>query len=113
AAPRRAWLAIAAAGKTYYALMRSLRGLGLDGAGLERAGIRLLKLGMIWPGEQEIAREFAAGLEEILVAEEKGPFVEAHLKEALYGIANAPRILGKADERGHAIPTGAVTRRAR
>src|SRR4051812_40884474 len=99
----RAWLGIAAAGKTYYDLMHSLRALGLDGAGLERAGIRILKLGMIWPVDQEIAREFAHGLDEILVAEEKGPFVESHLKEALYGTANAPRILGKADEKGQPL----------
>src|SRR3954453_13000684 len=99
----RAWLGIAAAGKTYYDLMHSLRALGLDGAGLERAGIRILKLGMIWPVDQEIAREFAHGLDEILVAEEKGPFVESHLKEGLYGTANAPRILGKADEKGQPL----------
>ena len=32
--------------------------------------------GMIWPLEPEIARRFARGLEEILVVEEKGPFLE-------------------------------------
>jgi indolepyruvate ferredoxin oxidoreductase len=100
---RRAWLGIAAAGKTYYDLMHSLRALGLDGPGLDRAGIRVLKLGMIWPVEREIAREFAHGLDEILVAEEKGPFVEAHLKEALYGTQNAPRILGKVDDQGQPL----------
>ncbi|HKP21183.1 MAG TPA: indolepyruvate ferredoxin oxidoreductase family protein, partial [Thermoleophilaceae bacterium] len=99
----RAWLGIACAGKTYYDLMHSLRGLGLDGPGLERAGIRILKLGMLWPVEPEIAREFAHGLDEILVAEEKGPFLESHLKEALYGTANAPRILGKRDENGQPL----------
>ena len=67
--------------------MHALRGLGLDGRGLERAGIRILKLGMLWPLEPEIAREFAHGLDEILVAEEKGPFLETLLKEALYGVA--------------------------
>jgi len=99
----RAWLGIACAGKTYYDLMHALRALGLDGPGLERAGIRVLKLGMLWPVEPEIAREFAHGLDEILVAEEKGPFLEAHLKEALYGTAGAPRILGKRDEHGEAL----------
>ena len=91
----RAWLGIACAGKPYYDLMQALRGLGLDGPGLERAGIRILKLGMLWPVEPEIAREFAHGLDEIVVVEEKGPFLETHLKEALYGTAGAPRILGK------------------
>ncbi|MET0613908.1 MAG: indolepyruvate ferredoxin oxidoreductase family protein, partial [Thermoleophilaceae bacterium] len=100
---RRAWLGIACTGKTYYDLMDSLRALGLDGQGLERAGIRILKLGMLWPVEPEIAREFAHGLDEIVVAEEKGPFLETHLKEVLYGVAGAPRIVGKHDERGEPL----------
>ncbi len=100
---RDAWLGIVASGKPYYDLMHALRQLGLDGPGLERAGIRILKLGMIWPVEHEIAREFAHGLDEIVVAEEKGPFLETLLKEALYGLAGAPRILGKRDERGEPL----------
>jgi indolepyruvate ferredoxin oxidoreductase len=100
---RDAWLGIVAAGKPYYDLRHALRALGLGDAELERAGIRILKLGMIWPLEPQIVREFATGLDEILVAEEKGPFVETHLKEALYGTADAPRILGKRDEHGQAL----------
>jgi indolepyruvate ferredoxin oxidoreductase len=99
----RAWLGVVVPGKTYYDLMHALRELGLDGTALERAGIRILKLGMISPLEPEIAREFAQGLDEVLVAEEKGPFVETLLKDALYGSANAPRILGKHDERGEPL----------
>ncbi|HLM09302.1 MAG TPA: indolepyruvate ferredoxin oxidoreductase family protein, partial [Thermoleophilaceae bacterium] len=98
-----AWLGIVVPGKTYYDLMHALRELGLDGSGLERAGIRILKLGMISPLEPQIAREFARGLDEVLVAEEKGPFVETLLKDALYGTADAPRILGKRDERGEPL----------
>jgi indolepyruvate ferredoxin oxidoreductase len=99
-----AWLGIVAPGKAYYDLRHALRSLGLeDEAALDRAGVRILKLGMIWPLEPEIAREFARGLEEILVAEEKGPFVESQLKEALYGTASAPRIVGKRDERGERL----------
>ena len=109
----RAWLGIACAGKPYYDLMHALRGLGLDGPGLERAGIRILKLGMLWPVEPEIAREFAQGLDEILVAEEKGPFLETHLKETLYGVAGAPRILGKRDEQRRAAPPARARPRRR
>ena len=47
--------------------------------------MRILKLGMIWPLEPEVVREFAAGLDEVLVVEEKGPFLESQLKELLYG----------------------------
>src|SRR5829696_1711626 len=99
----RAWLGIVVPGKTYYDLMHALRELGLDGGALERAGIRILKLGMISPLEPQIARDFARGLDEVLVAEEKGPFVETLLKETLYGSADAPRILGKQDERGEPL----------
>ena len=100
---RDAWLGIVAAGKPYYDLLHALRALGLDERALERAGIRLLKLGMIWPLEPRVVRDFARGLDEILVAEEKGPFIETHLKEALYGMPDAPRIVGKRDERGEPL----------
>jgi indolepyruvate ferredoxin oxidoreductase len=95
-----AWLGIVAPGKAYYDLRHALRSLGLGDSALERAGVRILKLGMIWPLEPEIARKFAHGLDEILVAEEKGPFVETQLKEVLYGTPGAPRIVGKRDENG-------------
>jgi indolepyruvate ferredoxin oxidoreductase len=98
-----AWLGIVAPGKVYYDLAHALRGLGLEGRALERAGIRILKLGMVSPLEPQIAREFAAGLDEIVVAEEKGPFVERLLKEVLYGTSDGPRILGKRDEDGEAL----------
>jgi indolepyruvate ferredoxin oxidoreductase len=99
----RAWLGIVAAGKSYYDLRHALRAMGLDDRALERAGVRVLKLGMIWPLEAEIAREFAGGLDEILVVEEKGPFIETQLKEALYGMAGAPPIVGKRDEQGQRL----------
>jgi indolepyruvate ferredoxin oxidoreductase len=98
-----AWLGIVAPGKAYFDLRHALRSLGLDDRALDRAGVRILKLGMIWPLEPAIAREFARGLDEILVAEEKGPFVETQLKEALYGTEGAPRIVGKRDERGERL----------
>ena len=100
---REAWLGVVVPGKAYYDLMHALRSLGLDGGALDRAGIRILKLGMVSPLEPQIAREFAQGLDEILVAEEKGPFVETLLKEVLYGATDAPRVLGKRDEQGQTL----------
>ena len=100
---RDAWLGIVAPGKSYHDLVHALRSLGLGPAELERAGIRILKLGMIWPLEGEIVHEFARGLEEVVVVEEKGPFVETALKETLYGAAHAPRIVGKRDEHGERL----------
>jgi indolepyruvate ferredoxin oxidoreductase len=101
--PRDAWLGIAAAGKSWFDLRQALRDLGLDDAALERAGVRLLKLGMIWPLEPGLVRDFAGGLDELLVVEEKRAFVEPQLKELLYGVAGAPRIVGKRDEGGERL----------
>ena len=100
---RDAWLGIAVAGKSYYDLCQALSDMGLDERGLERAGVRILKLGMIWPLEPDLVRGFAQGLEEILVVEEKRAFLEPQLKELLYGTPAAPRIVGKRDEHGERL----------
>ncbi len=101
--PDDAWLGIVAAGTSHTHLRQALAELGCDDRVLARAGVRILHLGMIWPLEPEIARTFASGLEEILVVEEKRPFVETQLKELLYGSTEAPRIVGKRDETGAAL----------
>ena len=98
-----AWLGIVAAGKTYYDLRQALLDIGLDDTDLESIGIRLLKLGMIFPLEPEILREFADGLEEILVIEEKRSFIEMFCKDRLYAMPDGPRIVGKKDERGERL----------
>ncbi len=98
-----AWLGIIAAGKTWYDLRGALQAIGLDDAALAQAGIRLLKLGMLFPLEPNILHEFAAGLEEILVIEEKRAFIETFCKEALYGGAHRPRIIGKKDAAGRKL----------
>lgn len=93
-----AWLGIITAGKTYNDLRQCFLELGLDDAALRRYGIRILKMGMLFPMEPQIVRDFARGLEEIFVIEEKRPFLEMFAKNVLYGQANAPRIVGKFDE---------------
>jgi indolepyruvate ferredoxin oxidoreductase len=98
-----AWLGLVAAGKAYYDLRQALTDLGLDDAALRRYGIRLLKVGMLFPLERGIVRELARGLEEVLVVEEKRGFLELLLREALYDLPDRPRIVGKRDEAGQVL----------
>ncbi len=55
---------------------------------------------MVWPLEAEITRDFAQGLQEILVVEEKRQIIEYQLKEELYNWRPdvRPDVLGKFDE---------------
>ena len=92
-----AWLGIVAAGTAYYDLIEAFHTLGITP---ERVGIRILKLGMVWPLDDRAIRSFARGLSEVVVVEEKGPFVETGVKEILYDLAERPRVLGKYDEDG-------------
>ena len=94
---------IVAAGKSYYDLRTALRNLRLDDAALEKAGIRILKLGMVFPLEPAIIEEFCAGLSELLVVEEKRSFIELQLRELLYNRESRPAIYGKAGRKGELL----------
>ena len=98
-----AWLGIAAPGKTYYDLREALAELGLDDAALRQYGIRLLKIEMLFPMEPGTMREFARGLEELLVVEEKRAFCELFIRDILYNQAERPRVVGKRDEEGRPL----------
>jgi indolepyruvate ferredoxin oxidoreductase len=98
-----AWLGIVAGGKAFTDVRQALRDVGLDDDGCRRAGIRLLRLGMIHPLERELLREFGTGLEQVLVVEEKSPFVEAAVRDALYGLPEAPAVIGSADASGRPL----------
>ena len=95
-------LGILTAGKSYLDVRQALDELGIDDALAAAIGIRLYKVGMVWPLEPEGVRHFAEGLEEILVVEEKRQLLEYQLKEALYNWREdvRPRIIGKFDEIG-------------
>jgi indolepyruvate ferredoxin oxidoreductase len=101
--PPEARFGILTAGKCYYDVRQALRDLGLDEEDLHRLGVRILKLGMIYPLEAAIVREFARGLEEILVVEEKRSFIEMFARDLLYDAPQRPRIVGKFDEAGQVL----------
>ncbi|WP_432844092.1 indolepyruvate ferredoxin oxidoreductase family protein [Dactylosporangium sp. CA-092794] len=96
-------IGIAAAGSTYLAVRQALTSLGLDDAALERAGVRLLQLAVVFPVEPAIVREFAAGLEALVVVEDKRAFLEDAIKAILYRTADAPPVYGKRGEDGSAL----------
>jgi indolepyruvate ferredoxin oxidoreductase len=93
-------IGIVAAGKTYLDMRQALRTLGLDEAELRRRDVRLLRLAMIHPLIASEIEGFADGLDEIIVVEEKRPFIESAVKEILYGVKNAPKVTGKTDPEG-------------
>ncbi|MCF8199797.1 MAG: indolepyruvate ferredoxin oxidoreductase family protein [Sulfuritalea sp.] len=100
-------LGIVTTGKSYLDVRQALDDLGIDDALAGEMGIRLYKVGMVWPLEPEGARRFAEGLEEILVVEEKRQLIEYQLKEELYNWRDdvRPRVIGKFDEKGEwALP---------
>ncbi|WP_342361753.1 indolepyruvate ferredoxin oxidoreductase family protein [Terrarubrum flagellatum] len=99
---RRARIGIAASGKAWLDLQAALAMLGVDAARAEALGLRLYKIGMVWPLEAEGLIEFADGLEEILVVEEKRPVIEEQIKSLLFNAPadRRPRVVGKMDERG-------------
>ncbi len=103
----RARLGIITTGKSYLDVRQALAALGIDDATASAIGLRVLKVGMTWPLDPEGVRGFAAGLEEVLVVEEKRQVLEYQLKEELYNWREdvRPRVLGKFDDSGEWAPT--------
>ena len=89
-----------ASGKAYNDTRQALLDLGLDDSTCKRLGIRVHKVGVVWPLEPQSTREFAEGLQEIVVVEEKRQLIEYQLKEELYNWPDGkrPRVLGKFDQ---------------
>lgn len=97
-------LGVVASGVTLHRTLQALDDLGLD-------DVRVLQIGMPFPLDSAVVREFAAGLGEVLVVEDKGPFLERLVKDALYGVSGAPLITGERDVDGsRLVPSvGALT----
>ena len=91
-----------ASGKAYNDTRQALHDLGLDDATCQRLGIRVHKVTVVWPLEAQLTREFATGLQEILVVEEKRQILEYQLKEELYNWRAdvRPVVLGKFTDLG-------------
>ncbi len=91
---------IIASGKAFNDTRQALADLGLDEDTCHQLGVRLHKVNVVWPLEASITRDFAMGLQEILVVEEKRQVIEYQIKEELYNWRAdvRPNVLGKFDE---------------
>ena len=95
-------LGIVTSGKAYLDVMQALEDMGIDQELAAAIGIRVFKVGMPWPLEPEGIHQFAEGLEEVLVVEEKRSVIEDQLTSQLYNypVAARPIVVGEFDERG-------------
>ena len=96
----KAKIGLVASGKAWLDLCEALGELGLDENAAEELGIRLYKVGLVWPLEAEGIKAFAEGLDEIVVVEEKRALIEDQIARILYSEPSRPSVIGKRDEKG-------------
>jgi len=94
-------IGIITTGKSYLDVRQAFDELGIDEVRCNELGIRLYKVGCAWPLSQRELKEFAQGLDLIIVVEEKRSLLEVQVREELYGTANQPVCIGKKDEEGN------------
>ncbi|MDF2114619.1 indolepyruvate ferredoxin oxidoreductase family protein [Roseiarcaceae bacterium H3SJ34-1] len=87
-------------GKSYLDVRQAMDDLGIDEVRANALGLRVYKIACPWPIEPEGLRDFARGLDLIIVVEEKRSLLEVQVREELYGTANQPICIGKRDEKG-------------
>lgn len=100
-------LGIVTSGKSYLDVMEALHDLGIDEELASKIGLRIYKVGMSWPLEPIATHEFASGLDEIIIVEEKRSVIEDQITGQLYNwpVAERPRVVGEFDENGKSLVT--------
>ena len=96
-------IGIAASGRAYLEVREALRRIGVDEDMTDRLGLRIYEVSLVWPLDPAGAGEFALGLADLLVVEEKQPVIEGQLARYLYQHADRPRLAGKSDAEGRAL----------
>ncbi|MFC5608210.1 indolepyruvate ferredoxin oxidoreductase family protein [Variovorax soli] len=101
----RAKVGIVTCGKAHFDLMEVLRRLEVTPESLAAIGVRLYKVGLSFPLEKTRMLDFAQGLQEILVIEEKGAVVETQMRSLFYNAPSGlrPALVGKLDREGRPL----------
>ncbi|MGF6875624.1 indolepyruvate ferredoxin oxidoreductase family protein [Paraburkholderia sp. MM5477-R1] len=97
---RQPRIGIVTHGKSYLDVLQAIDDLEIGETELASIGVAIYKIACTWPLEPEGLREFATGLDLLMVVEEKRSLLESQIKDILYGAAHAPVIIGKQDENG-------------
>ena len=88
-------------GKSYLDVRLAMDDLGIDEVRANNLGMRLFKIGCVYPIGKDELKTFAKDLDMIIVVEEKRSLIEVQVREELYGTANQPICVGKKDEKGN------------
>ncbi len=92
-----------AAGKNWLDLTHAMELLGLDANEADRLGITTYKIGQVWPLDMDSFRDWAEGLDLIVVVEEKRKLLEVQIKEAIFDDRRGRRVYGWRDDRGNEL----------
>jgi indolepyruvate ferredoxin oxidoreductase len=79
---------IITAGKSYTDAEQALSDLGMP-------AVAMLKMGLVYPLDEELVAAFAAGLRRIIVIEEKRGFLEQQVRAALQDLGHPVEVVGK------------------
>ncbi len=98
----KARIGIVSTGKSWLDLLGALARLGIDERRAGELGIRLYKVGLVWPLEPNGMSSFAAEVDDLLVVEEKRPIIEDQIKSLLFNMPTdkRPRVFGKSGPDG-------------
>jgi indolepyruvate ferredoxin oxidoreductase len=96
-------LGVVCAGKTYLDVMQAFSDLGVAADGLAKVGVRVLKLAMTYPLVEDTIVEFAASVDELVMIEEKRPFIESQLRSILHEAGSSVPVSGKRDRAGDTL----------
>ena len=93
---------IVTCGKAWSDTVEALSDLSLSAEQLDKQGIEIFKVALVWPLEPESLIAFCAGLDQVLVIEESRPILEPQIKDILFNIpvAERPEVLGKVSLEG-------------
>ncbi|HUC37864.1 MAG TPA: indolepyruvate ferredoxin oxidoreductase family protein [Acidimicrobiales bacterium] len=86
---------IVCAGKTYMDVVSALSDYGVRLDQLADVGVRILKLAVTYPVGEETLLEFASSVDELVVIEEKRPFVETQVRAVLHEARSHVPVSGK------------------
>ena len=96
-------IGIVSAGKSWLDTLQALELLGIDRDFALKIGLSTYKIGLVWPVEPENLKDWASGLNLIIVVEEKRKLIEGQIKQILFNEDSRPTVIGGFDEFGKEI----------